>query len=172
MLIKGRACTVENGYMDDGLVTARSVIEIRKIGEWIRKNIRGSRSILHGYSSYGLKHLLEEDTGIYMTNNEFKDAMVLAGFQPVNPNALNWKFRISLTREINVNPSPFYKWAMRFTDEVSPYGDFARDMKQDFEFPVFAEHEIILDYLEMINACRTAIDVFENMWKDYEGKNS
>ena len=43
----------------------------------------------------GIKHLLERDTGIYLTNNEFKDAMLQAGYEPVDPNELNWHYRIS-----------------------------------------------------------------------------
>lgn len=46
-------------------------------------------------TSYGLKHILEHDTGIYLTNNEFKDAMLICGYEPVNPQELNWTYCIS-----------------------------------------------------------------------------
>lgn len=46
-------------------------------------------------SSYGLKHILEKDTGLYLTNNEFKDAMLMCGYEPINPNELNWYYQIS-----------------------------------------------------------------------------
>lgn len=171
MLKNGRAYTVENGSVDDGLVTDFNTYRISEIGEWIRKNIRKSKTILHGYTSYGLKHMLEEDTGIYMTNNQFKDAMLLAGFEAVDVKELNWKFKITLVREINHNPSPFFKWAMKFDGVNSPEGDFANDMKNDFTFPVFADHEIIQDYLDRLGACDAARNVFEDLWTAYEREN-
>ena len=68
--------------------------EIAAVDEWIRKNVRTGKKILHGHTSYGMKHMLEHDTGIYLTNNEFKDASLLAGYQTVNPKDLNWKMCI------------------------------------------------------------------------------
>ena len=41
------------------------------------------------------KHMLERDTDIYMTNNQFKDAMLACGFLPVNERELNWHYCIS-----------------------------------------------------------------------------
>ena len=134
-----------------------------------RKNIRTGKKILQGHTSYGMKHLLEHDTGVYLTNNEFKDAMLLAGYRPVNPNSLNWKYRIELTREINDNPSPFFRWAGNFEADASPCGDFVRDMLHDFEFPVLAEHDVIARYLGRIGACSGAVEAFEMLWREYEG---
>jgi len=171
MILNNRAFTDENGVVDDGMVTDHPADEVAVIGEWIRKNIRKGKSV-NNHSSYGLKHILEHDTHIYMTNNEFKDAMLLAGFKPVDANELNWRFRIVIIREENINPSPFYKWIQRYDGENSPEGDFAADAKHDFEFPVFANHDIILDYLECSNACDAAIEVFERLWKIYERENS
>lgn len=171
MFLNNRAFTDENGYVDDGLITSHPADEVAVIGEWIRMNIRKGRNI-NSYSSYGLKHILEHDTHIYMTNNAFKDAMLLAGFKPVDANELNWRFRIVLLREENVNPNPFFNWLMKFDGEDSPEGDFAGDAKHDFEFPVFANHDIIFDYLESNHACDGAIEVFEELWKAYERENS
>ena len=39
--------------------------------------------------------MLERDTDIYMTNNQFKDAMLACGFLPVNERELNWHYCIS-----------------------------------------------------------------------------
>lgn len=33
------------------------------------------------YTSYGIKHILQSNTGIYLTNNEFKDAILLCGIR-------------------------------------------------------------------------------------------
>jgi len=38
---------------------------------------------------------MEEQTGIYVTNNQMKDAMLMEGFRPVKENELNWVFCIS-----------------------------------------------------------------------------
>ena len=46
-------------------------------------------------SSYGLKHLFEKETGIYVNNGAFKGAMFLAGFDVGNLFATNWQFNIS-----------------------------------------------------------------------------
>ena len=172
MILKNRAYTNENGVVDDGMLTDHPADEVAVIGEWIRRNIRKSRSVLKGHTSYGLKHILEEDTHIYMTNNEFKDAMLLAGFQPVDANALNWTFRIVLLREENVNPSPFFKWVLKFGGESSLEGDFAADVEHDFEFPVFADYGIIHDYLENAGACDGAMEVFDRLWEAYEREHS
>ena len=172
MLKNNRPCTIENGVTDAALVTDCNEEEIRLAGEWIRNSIRPAGTILAGRTSYGLKHILQHDTGVYLTNNQFKDAMLLAGYKPANPNELNWRYRIALVREINYNPSPFFRWAARFEDEDSPRGDFASDMKHDFEFPALAGHDIILHYLERIGACTGAIEAFEDLWREYAGKRN
>lgn len=95
MIINGRPYTNENGWTDDGLITAHPQKEISVITYWIRENLVPRKTPLASSSSYGLKHLMEHDTGIYLTNNEFKDAMLLCGFDPINPNELNWHYCIS-----------------------------------------------------------------------------
>lgn len=167
MLINNRPYSNENGHIDKSLITERSEDAIDMVMEWIRGNVRRSGRILQGRTSYGLKHLLESDVGIYLTNNEFKDAMLLAGFKPVNPNELNWRYRIVLTREVNHNPSPFFRWAAQYKDEPNPCGDFVRDMLGDFNFPVFAERSVILRYLSRCGACSEAVDAFKELWRAY-----
>ena len=170
MIRNGRPYTNENGFIDEALITDRADEVITAVDGWIRKNIRTGKKILHGHTSYGIKHMLEHDTHIYLTNNEFKDAMLLAGYQPVNPKDLNWKYRIELTREINDNPSPFFHWARKFEMDATPCGDFVRDMLHDFEFPILAEHDIIARYLGRIGACSGAVEAFEELWREYAGE--
>ena len=173
MLKNGRPYSIENGSIDDKLITDRSENEIYKVMGWIKDNIRSDKKILRGHTSYGMKHLMEHDLGLYLTNNEFKDAMLLSGYKPVDPNELNWRYRILLTRYINDNPSPFFKWVKeRYKADNSPKGDFARDMVSDFEFPTFAEHGVILNYLILNGACDEAVDVFERLWNEYKRKNN
>ena len=103
MIKNGRPYTNENGWEDGGLITDHGDEVKKSVDGWIGKNIRTAKKILRGRTSYGMKHILEHDTGIYLTNNEFKDAMLLAGYSPVNPGELNWRYRIVLTRDITSN---------------------------------------------------------------------
>jgi len=49
------------------------------------------------YASYALKLLFEQTPdGFFITNKQFKEAMVRCDFSPVNKNKLNWDFRVSL----------------------------------------------------------------------------
>ena len=95
MMKNGRPYSNENGYVDDGLITSHPQDEIDAVMSWIAESIYPLKTPLHGHTSYGIKHLLERDTGIYLTNNEFKDAMLQAEYEPVDPNELNWHYRIS-----------------------------------------------------------------------------
>ena len=95
MIRNGRSYTNENGYEDARLITERPKDVQETVFEWIRSNIRPRKTVLPYRTSYGIKHLLERDTEIYLTNNEFKDAMMMCGFEPADPNVLNWTYRIS-----------------------------------------------------------------------------
>jgi len=95
MIINGRPYSNENGYIDDALITSHPQEEINTVMNWIAENISPRITPLYGHTSYGIKHLLHSDVKIYLTNNEFKDAMLQAGYEPVNPNELNWRYCIS-----------------------------------------------------------------------------
>lgn len=44
-------------------------------------------------TSYGLKHLFEASAGgFYVTNGQFKGAMLAAGYEPIDATELNWRF--------------------------------------------------------------------------------
>lgn len=91
----GRPYSIENGYIDDALITDHPKEQIDLVCDWIRDNIRPRKTLMLERSSYGLKHDLQRDTKLYLTNNEFKDAMLLCGYQPVDANQLNWCYCIS-----------------------------------------------------------------------------
>lgn len=80
---------------DEALITELSKEEQSQVLDWIEDNILPRKTAYEGVSSYGLKHTLTHDTGIYLTNNQFKHAMLLAGFEPVRPYMLNWHYCIS-----------------------------------------------------------------------------
>jgi len=67
---------------------------------WIRAAIKpASRVAQHAQSSYGLKHVYEHGTGVYVTNGEFKGAMIACGLLPTDPEARNPVYRIHRVRE-------------------------------------------------------------------------
>lgn len=61
---------------------------------WIAMKIHERKTPNYKSTSYGIKHILENEFGIYLTNNQFKDAMYMTGHYPVNEKELNWHFRI------------------------------------------------------------------------------
>ncbi|MBN4083809.1 hypothetical protein JXZ92_03210 [Mycoplasma sp. CSL10137] len=95
MIINNRPYTNENGYVDDELIADIDEKKQEIVFNWIDENIMPRKTKLETITSYGIKHLLQKDTGIYLTNNQFKDAMMHCGYKPVNPNELNWTYRIS-----------------------------------------------------------------------------
>ena len=95
MIKNGRPFTNENGSVDEALIIGHSKEKIDVVCEWIRSKLIRIKTPNYDKSSYGLKHILEKDTGLYLTNNEFKDAMLMCGYEPVNPNDLNWNYCIS-----------------------------------------------------------------------------
>ena len=68
----------------------------QKVFKWIEDNLLMTEKTPDRYhSSYGLKQTLTRETGVYVTNNQFKDAMLLSGYVPVKVNELNWHFYLS-----------------------------------------------------------------------------
>lgn len=106
MIRNGRPYSIENGSVDDGLITDRPQEVQEEVYAWIRENILPRKTPNRFHSSYGIKHILQGDKDIYLTNNEFKDAMMQCGYMPVDANELNWTYRIS-------QKSPAFDWKSR-----------------------------------------------------------
>lgn len=95
MIINGRPCSIfQNGYKDTSLITDRSEETQETVFKWISENLIPGKS-KYGGSSYNLKHILQTDTNIYLTDNEFKDAMLLSGYQPIDSHEFSWHYRLS-----------------------------------------------------------------------------
>ena len=63
---------------------------------WIYGNIVPRKTVNRSYSSYGLKHFFEDSArGFYITNGQFKGAMLECEFDPDDEDEKNWCFRIS-----------------------------------------------------------------------------
>lgn len=90
-IINGRAYT----DCDTKLYTDLPLEKQEALINWIDLNISGRKTPNLNHTSYGLKHYAESAIHYYITNNQFKDAMLYCGFYPVNPTELNWCFKIS-----------------------------------------------------------------------------
>lgn len=55
-------------------------------------------------SSYFLKHRLHAETGIYVSDNQFKEAMLICGISPKNVCAFHWEYPLSRKSRILKNP--------------------------------------------------------------------
>ncbi len=63
---------------------------------WISKAVKPA-STYDANSSYGIKHDFEYQTGVYVSNAEFKGAMLIADYLPHDAFAQNWHFKITKT---------------------------------------------------------------------------
>lgn len=69
--------------------------------EWIKSNLQKIKTINKNHTSYGLKHYFEYDKkngGFYVTNGQFKGAMLECGFIKYEiPEifGINWEFNVS-----------------------------------------------------------------------------
>lgn len=66
-----------------------------KVLKWCKKSFIKTNGFNIRHTSYGLKHILQDEDGTYLTNGAFKGAMLLAGFDVKDVQELNWVFNIS-----------------------------------------------------------------------------
>lgn len=52
-------------------------------------------------TSYGIKHDFERE-GFYITNGQFKGAMLAAGYQPEDASELNWMFKVKPCKDASL----------------------------------------------------------------------
>ena len=90
-IINGRAYTAG----DTQLYTDLPIEKQEALINWIRKNIHACKNTNYKYSSYALKECAETFIHYYISNNQFKDAMLFCGFYPVNPMGLNWYYKMA-----------------------------------------------------------------------------
>ena len=68
--------------------------------DWISSKLKPRKSPNYRLTSYGLKGRAEDDLRFYISNNQFKDAMIMSGYTPAKVNTLNWVFSISQKSEL------------------------------------------------------------------------
>ena len=90
----------EDQHNDDSLITDlpeekyQEALEV--LQSWFIKSEKTSRR----HTSYGMKHWLEDAIHHYVSNNQLKDAMLMLGFEPGDPDELNWCFKVKPTPEL------------------------------------------------------------------------
>lgn len=81
--------------LDNALMSDLSPHERRVVQDWIRDTFNPIKTYNVKHSTYSLKHLLESKTGIYLTNNQMKDAMLNMGYVCQNEHKINWLVNVS-----------------------------------------------------------------------------
>lgn len=78
------------------LINSRKAFKI--CCEWfLRKNKQ--RTINYKASSYSIKHLIEDETGVYIPNGVAIASAICCGFE-IKPEGINARFNISLPRKV------------------------------------------------------------------------
>ena len=81
--------------LDNALMSDLSPHERRVVQDWIRDTFNPIKAYNPKHSTYSLKHLLETKTGIYLTNNQMKDALLNMGYTCQNEHKINWLVNVS-----------------------------------------------------------------------------
>lgn len=68
----------------------------RILKKWVSLNLKPIKSFNNFHSSYKLKHIFEDSTeGFYISNGQFKGAMLACEFKVKDKSKINWHFNIS-----------------------------------------------------------------------------
>lgn len=71
-----------------------------EVVRWIKQNFKERKTIDRGATAYGLKHILQGETNIYVTTFEFCDAMKECGFEAEQIGENNFIFKAKYNRPI------------------------------------------------------------------------
>ena len=92
-------CVIVDGHPqtkdDTNVLADLAELEQKVILDFIKANIKSRKSPNWSHTSYGIKQLITRLTGVYITDNQMKDAMLMCGFKPVEEHWFRWVFRIS-----------------------------------------------------------------------------
>ena len=81
--------------LDNALMVDLSADKCRRVQEWIENSFVPIKSYNRNHSTYSLKRIVEEKTGIYLTNNQMKDALLKMGYTCQNEHKMNWFVNVS-----------------------------------------------------------------------------
>lgn len=84
-----------DGIDDDKHHLYELPLEIQNIIlDWVFWNYFPAQKLYRYKGSQQLKHVLGKRTQLYISNNQFKEAMLMNGFWPRDPSEVNWVFYI------------------------------------------------------------------------------
>lgn len=83
-------------YLDDDLFEDLPKRQRKEVIKWIEDNFYIRKTPNYNYHTYWLKHALQYETGIYITDNQMKDAFLRAGFYPLDKYDESWKFYLGV----------------------------------------------------------------------------
>jgi hypothetical protein len=114
--------------------------EKQALQEWIRLAIQPAKTTV-SRDSYALKHEYKRQVGLYVTNGQFKGAMLQAGYKPINPNEINWSFRI---KRSNMRFKPQHVLENNSIDPVFEYSiaHISPEEKAHFDHLVTLAHQV------------------------------
>ena len=92
---QGRSFTNYNPMGDDPahFLQLREA-ERTELLDWIERRMLPRKYMNYRHTSYGLKHIYQHESGNYVSNGQFKGAMITAGFVPDDAEALNPSYAI------------------------------------------------------------------------------
>lgn len=96
----GRPVTISGDDRDAFLMADLSDEKRVEVMNILRNWFEVSTKTSLRHTSYGMKHWLEDAVGCYISNNQFKDAMLSLGFEPSDYSELNWCFKVKPTPEL------------------------------------------------------------------------
>lgn len=98
---KGEAAELVENFVQavsgDELLTDQPLEIQLTVLEWIASDLVPGDFVLEEITSSDLARLLRDATGIELTQNAMKDAMLSAGYEPEDPGACLWVYKISLS---------------------------------------------------------------------------
>ena len=97
--VRADECVIVDGHPqtkgDTNVLADLAESDQMLILDFIKANIRPRKTLNWSHTSYDIKHLITRLTGIYITDNQMKDAMLMCGFEPADEHWHNWIFYIS-----------------------------------------------------------------------------
>ena len=70
--------------------------EKAKLDRWIKEKFVPAKS--KKMDSYYLKHVMEHENGLYVTNGQFKGAMQAAGYKAYDIGNINWDYKVKFKK--------------------------------------------------------------------------
>jgi len=104
-------------------------LALRQVGLiWIIQAILPAPRKWTHITRYGLKHVLERDLNLYLTNGQFKKLMLAAGHKPTSTLEQNWRFKIRPAKRGKI-------FTMILTAEDEIFRDYLRKRARTARLP-------------------------------------